>query len=56
MKSEEEIMKDEPKALNKTIKQYSVRGVYKPMKLNFVLDKLFVLPPINKVLKNNTLL
>jgi hypothetical protein len=35
-RSEEDINNEEPKALNKTIKQYSVLGVYKPIKLNEV--------------------
>jgi len=32
-RSEEDINNEEPKALNNTIKQYSVRGVYIPIKL-----------------------
>ena len=35
IRSEDEINKDEPKPLNNTIKQYSVLGVYKPIKWIF---------------------
>jgi len=35
-RSEEDINNEEPKALNNTIKQYSVLGVYKPIKLKEV--------------------
>jgi hypothetical protein len=46
-KSEEDINKVEPKALNKTIKQYSVLGVYSPTKV--VLLTNAVPSPFNKV-------
>jgi len=51
----------EPKELNKTIKQYSVIGVYAPIKFNLVPFKLWfiavvrvreaVVSPVNKALK-----